>query len=300
MEDHAEAVKHFQHALLVSPEDLTWRCYLGNALLRLKQFETGQDEFARVLKFAPRNIDALRGAAQVRMELADDGDPDQYETAARYLTDALKYGENKGSGSKRLSDSELADIYYVRGYVRTKSYEADASRTRSIAPLKAALDDFRNCDVGPNYGKARSAIEKINKRLRQHKVESFLNVWGPVCIFGLSVVVFLIAHWFFIQTWWSQPDLVKNASSVYIALTLPSLLFMVAAICLPQLLKLKLPGVELEKASVAEVSVPSIEISRPMTSRFGDSKLEKVSVAEVSARSIELSRPMGAGQARWG
>ena len=114
------------------------------------------------------------------------------------------------------------------------------------------------------------------------------------------VVVFLIAHWFFIQTWWSKPNLVKNASSVYIALSLPSLLFVVAAICLPQLLKLKLPGVELEKASVAEVSAPSIEISRPMTSRFGDSKLEKVSVAEVSARSIEISRPMGAGRARWG
>jgi hypothetical protein len=29
-------------------------------------------------------------------------------------------------------------------------------------------------------------------------------------------------------------------------------------------------------------------------------ELEKASVAEVSARSIEISRPMGAGRARWG
>src|SRR5262249_48841660 len=32
MEDHAEAVKYFQHALLAIPENLTLRCYLGNAL----------------------------------------------------------------------------------------------------------------------------------------------------------------------------------------------------------------------------------------------------------------------------
>jgi hypothetical protein len=37
---------------------------------------------------------------------------------------------------------------------------------------------------------------------------------------------------------------------------------MVAAVCLPQLLKLKLPGMELEKASVSQVAAPSIGISR--------------------------------------
>jgi hypothetical protein len=37
---------------------------------------------------------------------------------------------------------------------------------------------------------------------------------------------------------------------------------MVAAVYLPQLLKLKLPGIELEKASVGQVAAHSIGISR--------------------------------------
>jgi hypothetical protein len=52
---------------------------------------------------------------------------------------------------------------------------------------------------------------------------------------------------------------------VYSSLTFTSLLFMVAAVYLPQLLKLKLPGIELEKASVDQVSAPSIGISRSVS-----------------------------------
>src|SRR5262249_37100115 len=124
--EHAEAVKNFRQALLARPEDLMLRSNLGNALLQLKQFEVAQDQFARVLRLAPRNIDALCGAAQICIELADDGDADQYKMAVQYLTRALQYGRNRDSGSKYLSNRELAKIYYTRGYARTKSYEADA------------------------------------------------------------------------------------------------------------------------------------------------------------------------------
>jgi hypothetical protein len=133
-----------------------------------------------------------------------------------------------------LSKSELADIYYVRGYVRTKSYGADASRARSIAPLKAALDDFRECKKrDPNYSKARLAIEKIDKCRRQLRVESLVNVWGPVCIFCFSVIVFLMAQLFLISAWWwPKAYSIKEALSLYIPLTFTSLLFMVAAVYL--------------------------------------------------------------------
>ncbi len=43
----------------------------------------------------------------------------------------------------------------------------------------------------------------------------------------------------------------------YTALTFGSLLFMVAGLYLPKVLKLKVPGIELEKASVDQVSIPS-------------------------------------------
>jgi tetratricopeptide (TPR) repeat protein len=76
LEEHAEAEKHFRQALLVKPGNLTLQCNLGNALLQLKKFKDAKDEFARVLKLAPENIDALLGAAQVSIELAGDSDPD--------------------------------------------------------------------------------------------------------------------------------------------------------------------------------------------------------------------------------
>jgi hypothetical protein len=67
------------------------------------------------------------------------------------------------------------------------------------------------------------------------------------------VIVFLVAQLFFYYS--------KNAT-VYMSLTFGSLLFMIAAVYLPQLLKLKLPGFELEKASLDRASGLSVGISR--------------------------------------
>ena len=94
-EEHT--VKHLRQALIVNPGDLTLRKNLGMALLRLKQFKAAQDEFARVLKSAPTHIDALLGAAEVCIELADDGDSDQYRVAELHLTRALQHGRNRES-----------------------------------------------------------------------------------------------------------------------------------------------------------------------------------------------------------
>jgi hypothetical protein len=78
-----------------------------------------------------------------------------------------------------------------------------------------------------------------------------VEVWGPGFIFCFSVVVFLVAQLVFIKE-----------ASLYVSLTFGSLLFMIAAVYLPQLLKLKLPGFELEKASLDRVSGLAIGISR--------------------------------------
>ena len=82
-----------------------------------------------------------------------------------------------------------------------------------------------------------------------------MDRFGPIVIFCLSAVVLVIVQLVFICTG-------KLDSLHYISLTAASLVFMVAAICLPQLNKLKLAGVELEKASIGQVSAPLIGISR--------------------------------------
>jgi len=257
-EEHAEAVKNFRQALLVKPGNLTLRSNLGNALLQLKKFKDAKDEFARVLKLAPKNIDALLGAAEVSIELAGDSDPDQFQIGVDYLSDAIEYGWNRPSGSKCLSISETAKIYYVRGYARTKSYEADAS-LGVRATLTPALNDFRQCkQLDPKDSKAPVAIEKITKFKRRRMRESWLEVWGPlvISIFGAIVFLFVQLDFFFPETLLRDKGPIASATE-YGSLTFGSLLFMIAGLCLPQVLKLKLVGIELDKASVYHVSLPS-------------------------------------------
>jgi tetratricopeptide (TPR) repeat protein len=269
-EEHSEAVKHFRQALMVRPGDLTLRRSFGMALQRSKQFEAAQDEFARVLKSAPAHVDALLGAAEVCIELADDGDPDQYRAAERHLTLALQHGRNRQSGSKRLRPADVGNIYYLRGYVRTKRYESDGPGMLST-PLLGALSDFQQCRrVNPKHPKAPEAIAKITQRFRQRASGAFVDVFGPLVIFGAGAVVFLLAQldFFFrdtaIRAMFSLPP--KSAvvdATVYAALTFGALVFMVAGLYLPKVLKLKVPGIELEKSSVDRVSAPStLDISR--------------------------------------
>ena len=269
-QEHANAIKHFHQALEVNPGDLTLRTSLGKALLRSKQFSAARDEFAQVLKSAPGHIDALLGAAEVCIELADDGDRDHYRIAEHHLTGALHHGRNRESGSKRLRAGEIADIYYLRGYAQTKRVEAEGPRTAPLV-LLGALSDFRRCKVeNPGNPKAGEAIEKIIKRLRSGASEALAGIFGPLVVFAAGAFVFLFAQldFFFRETgvrslfWLPQKSSVTDAK-VYIAMTFGALLFMIAGLYLPNLRKLKVPGIELEKASVDRVSAPStLDISR--------------------------------------
>ena len=182
-EEHANAIKHFHQALEVNPGDLTLRTSLGKALLRSKQFSAARDQFAQVLKSAPGHIDALLGAAEVCIELADDGDRDHYRIAEHHLTGALHHGRNRKSGSKRLRAGEIADIYYCRGLAQTKRVEAEGPRTAPLV-LLGALSDFRRCKVRESQG-----IQKLEKLLRKslsaskdEASEALAGIFGPASL----------------------------------------------------------------------------------------------------------------------
>jgi tetratricopeptide (TPR) repeat protein len=268
-EEYTDALKHFRQALQVKRGDLTLRSNFGQALLRSKQLQAAQDEFSRVLKTAPGHIDARLGAAQVCIELADDGDQDQYKLAEEHLTSALGHGRNARTGSKRLGPSEIAEIYYLRGYVRAKQYDAEGTGARTGMLLRA-LGDFRSC-VGSNRAhlKAGTAIEKINKRLRRRVSESLMDVVGPLCIFAAGTFIFLFAQLDFllkgtsIRARFLPAQAAIDDPKTYAAVTFGALLFMVAGLYLPRLLKLKVAGIELEKTSIDQVSTSySLDISR--------------------------------------
>jgi tetratricopeptide (TPR) repeat protein len=194
MGEHKEAAAHFRQALATTPGDIDLRRNLGMALLRSKQFEAAQDEFARVFKVAPAHIDSLLGAAEICIELADDGDVDQYRMAERYLTLALQHGRNRETGSKRLRAAEMGNVYYLRGYARTKRYESELPGG-GYSALLSALTDFRRCrKADANHPKAPGAIKKITQRLTRRANESLVDVFGPLAIFTAGAAVFLFTQ----------------------------------------------------------------------------------------------------------
>jgi hypothetical protein len=159
----------------------------------------------------------------------------------------------------------------LRGYVRVKRYESDAAWAQS-GTLIRALFDFRQCKrADPNHTKATAAIEKITKRLGTRAHGSLVDWFGPLFVFSASAVVFVFAQldFFFrettLHTWFRLPAKASSITSptLYTAITFGSLLFMIAGLYLPKVLKLKVAGIELEKASVNQVSAPStLDISR--------------------------------------
>jgi tetratricopeptide (TPR) repeat protein len=268
--EHAEAAAHFRQALATTPGDIDLRRNLGMALLRSKQFEAAQDEFARVFKIAPAHVDSLLGAAEICIELADDGDVDQYRMAERYLTLALQHGRNRETGSKRLRASEMGNVYYLRGYARTKRYESE-SPGGGYSALLSALADFRRCrKADANHPKAPGAIKKITQRLTRRANDSLVDVFGPLAIFTAGAAVFLFTQLDFFfpnakvrELFWLPMKSQAMDAKYYVVLTFGALIFMIAGLYLPKVLKLKVPGIELEKASVERASAPSaLDIGR--------------------------------------
>ena len=106
---------------------------------------------------------------------------------------------------------------------------------------------------------------KNTQRLRRRAGGSFVDLFGPLVIFISATFVFLFAqlNFAFPNLFWLPVQRSPVGCEVYVVLTFGALLFMIAGLYLPKVLKLKIPGIELEKASVERVSAPSaLDISR--------------------------------------
>ena len=123
--------------------------------------------------------------------------------------------------------------------------------------LHLALKDFRECKKNdPEYHKAGRAIIKIEDRLTSFSPENIREKWGPFIISGLSLLAFSLGQVGFFY---------YNMISVeyYILLTFGYLLFMVVGLYLPQILKLKVGSIELEKSTVDQIRTSgTLEISK--------------------------------------
>ena len=261
-EHYSDAVESFRKAITVRHSDLELRSDFGKALMRAKRFVEARDQFNKVLKYAPGHIDALIGLAQVCIELADEGETEYYQQAELRLSQALRHGRDASTGSVRLQGSSLEDALYLRGFVRTKRWEAEGKMALPVM-LFAALRDFSQCK---HHAQAPTARTKIKKYLMRTVLESFLAKLGAYAMFTAMAAVFVLVQldFFFHGYGLLSPKKGIEDPLTYGTLTFGSFLFMIAALYLPDLLKLKVPGIELEKTAANQVSSPSsLGISRP-------------------------------------
>jgi tetratricopeptide (TPR) repeat protein len=286
-----DAVRFFEQALVDREGYLRLMANLGLALLNSKRYESALQAFKRVLNAAPGNVEALIGSARTCIELADDGDTDRYEMALKFLTQSLKYGRE--GGSTRLREIDIADVYYMRGYAKTKRYEADRLSPLQITP---ALHDFRQAiKNNPDHDAAQAAFNKVARRIAQRASESTSNAIGTVLVSLAAAIVFAFAQIdFFLRGTWLHrilampPTPLLEKPGYYATVTFSSLAIMIAGLSLGKLLKLKVAGIELEKAS-ADPTAPAAGLN---IGRFGlFENFQNALLQGLGATPLDLSGP---------
>ena len=257
-----EAIDYFDAALRIDNDDLSLRSNLAEAYLRNSQLEDAEREFQIVLERAPNHIESKIGLGGLYTALGDAGDADMYDAAIVQYDEAIRIAHGP-TGSKRLKQTELASVLYSRGYARVKLYETSKT-PKDQGRLYDARDDFKKCfKQDPNQYKARRAVEKIDKVLPPRSPQRLIEGLGPPLIFVFSIGVFFLIQVIFVASFFDRAkfprfDFLVQAQHLtiteYIAVTFGALVLMVAGSYLPQLLKLKVPGVELEKAAVDQIT----------------------------------------------
>ena len=242
-EDFKMAVQYFESALRRDPDNLTIRSNLAEAYLKAELMYKAEVEYKKILKITLGHVESHLGLGEVYTAMGDAEDEDMYDQAIYHFTEGIKIAQSK-KGSKILRKKELAAVLYSRGYARVKLYEASKT-IRDESLLHDALKDFKDCfHTDQDHHKARRAKEKIEKMHSRYSPQRLTERVGPLVISLPSLTVFILTQGSF---FFGKPIESLDSVGYYALLTFGLLIFMVAGLSLPQLLTLKVAGIELEK-----------------------------------------------------
>ena len=250
------AAQYFEKALKNDPDNLTIWSNLAEVYLRLKLMEKAETAYKKILRRARNHLDTRIGLGEFYVALAENQDEDQYKQAIQYFTNSINLAGSPNR-SKRLRNKELAAIYYSRGYARVKFYEYEKP-IGDYSLLIDALADFKECfRLDKDHHKSERAIEKIEAVLNKTRHYSrFSEKVGPWFVVIPSACVFLFTQASLFFNMPHMPLVIKDTGS-YLTLTFLPLLFIIIGLYLPNILRIKFPGVELEKSSIQQISTPS-------------------------------------------
>ena len=248
-----DAIEYFDNAVQRDPYDFTIRSNLAASYRKMNLTEKAEAEYKRILDVTRNHVESHIGLGEVYSMIGDSGDADMYDLAISHFSQAIQITKSR-TGSKRLTKKELAAAYYSMGYARVKLYES-GKITKDDSLLREARSDFwRSFDNDPEHHKAYRAKVKLEKRLSYLSPQRLADRLGPLLIMLLSFTVF-----FFTQTsfFFHEPAGFLKEPGYYALLSFGALIFMVAGLYLPQILKLSVGGIKLEKSAVEQITTSS-------------------------------------------
>jgi len=257
-EDFQKAAWYFAEAKRLEPDDLTARTNLAETYLRLNLKDKAEVVYKGILRTAPGNVEACIGLGEVYLTMGGD-DEEMYDRSIRCFNNALKMADSR-RGSKKLKRNDRADVLYSRAHAKVMFYEKSSLSTIDERVLREALEDFKECcRLDLDNHKAERAKEKLVKRLSFPLTGWFTDKVAPLVVFGLAAVVFILSqlNFFFRGQWnfyFGGTDKLIEGGGTYALLTFGSLIFMVAGLYLPHILRLKVGVIELEKKPVAQIT----------------------------------------------
>ncbi len=258
---HTRAIEQFNSALVREPDNLTVKCYLADAYFQLGRHGAALDAYEDVLRVAPDNVGARMGAGESLIELAENsGDDLLYADAAVHLGKAIdlahsvKPGCPNSTGSTGLGVRQWADLYYAHGYVQVKLYETEVETrvgppSRSMRKhLNRARNDFEAAArTKVNSHRAERAVTAIRKHTKRLSPGMLTEIYAPFAVVAIASVLLITVQIAF----FSGESLFADGKNAvpYTTLTLALLVTIAAGFYLPQVLKLKLGGIQLEKTA---------------------------------------------------
>jgi tetratricopeptide (TPR) repeat protein len=241
--NHDKASRHFEKALRYSPSNPKVMSNLAEAHFKLGQRDRAEKEYSEVLRITEDHVESHIGLGDLFTAMAEDGDKELYEAAIEKFSRGLDVARSK-ERSKVLKPGELANVLYSRGFARVRSYEASPFLRRKR--LAEAREDFELCcDRDRNHLKAKRALARIDERLKSTPAD-WAQQSGPWVLLPASLLVLVLAQLAFFL--WKM-----LGATHYVAITLGALFFVIVGLYLPQLLRLKVGGLELEKSPVEQV-----------------------------------------------
>jgi tetratricopeptide (TPR) repeat protein len=249
-EDFAKAIQYFEQALQRDSDNLKIKSNLAEAYLKGGKLDKAESQYKAILSITAKHVESEIGLGQVYTAMAEScHDSDYYEEAIHHFERAIAMAENDSSAiSKKMTSRELAALYYASGYARVKLHNASKTIKGDRLLWDARRDFKQSVKHDKENHKAERAVKKITEKSPLFSPERFLEKVGPMTIVAMSAFVFGL-----VQVSFLRKGIFHNLA-FYVPVTFGSIALMVVGFYLPQLLKLKVAGIELEKSSVDQIT----------------------------------------------